>query len=67
MRIHILSDLHLEFTELENRTVDCDVIVLAGDISVVLVSAMFIHARSIANISMLQRKRHDIGQVSDNA
>ncbi|MGA8147447.1 MAG: metallophosphoesterase [Gallionellaceae bacterium] len=32
MRIHILSDIHLEFAEFENHTVDCDVIVLAGDI-----------------------------------
>ena len=32
MRIHILSDLHLEFAEFQNYAVDCDVIVLAGDI-----------------------------------
>lgn len=32
MRIHVLSDLHLEFAEYEDHTVECDVIVLAGDI-----------------------------------
>ena len=32
MRIHILSDTHLEFAEYEDHTVECDVIVLAGDI-----------------------------------
>lgn len=32
MRIHVLSDLHLEFAGYEDHAVECDVIVLAGDI-----------------------------------
>lgn len=32
MRIHVLSDLHLEFAEYEDHAVECDVVVLAGDI-----------------------------------
>lgn len=32
MRIRVLSDLHLEFALLELTPVDCDVVVLAGDI-----------------------------------
>jgi predicted phosphodiesterase len=32
MRIHILSDLHLEFAPFEMNNVDADVVVLAGDI-----------------------------------
>ena len=32
MRIRVLSDLHLEFALLEPAPVDCDVVVLAGDI-----------------------------------
>ncbi len=33
MRIHVLSDLHMEFGEVQIPKVDCDVVVLAGDIS----------------------------------
>jgi Icc-related predicted phosphoesterase len=33
MRIHVLSDLHIEFGEVQIPNVDCDVVVLAGDIS----------------------------------
>ena len=33
MRIRILSDLHLEYTPLQLKPVDADVVVLAGDIS----------------------------------
>jgi Icc-related predicted phosphoesterase len=32
MRIHILSDLHLEFAPFQPKNVDADVVVLAGDI-----------------------------------
>ncbi|HYA76650.1 MAG TPA: metallophosphoesterase [Burkholderiaceae bacterium] len=32
MRIRVLSDLHLEFASLEPTPVDCDAVVLAGDI-----------------------------------
>ena len=32
MRIHVLSDLHLEVNEYEPHMVECDVVVLAGDI-----------------------------------
>jgi len=32
MRIHVLSDLHLEFAKYEDHAVECDVVVLAGDI-----------------------------------
>jgi len=32
MLLHILSDLHLEFAPLDPSPVDCDVVVLAGDI-----------------------------------
>ena len=32
MRIHVLSDLHTEFSTYEPHSVDCDVVVLAGDI-----------------------------------
>lgn len=31
-KLHILSDLHLEFSTFEPPTTDADVIVLAGDI-----------------------------------
>ena len=34
MRIHILSDLHLEFSDFEPPVTDADVVVLAGDIHV---------------------------------
>lgn len=34
MRLHVLSDIHLEFAEYEGHTVDCDVVVLPGDIHV---------------------------------
>lgn len=34
MKIHILSDLHLEFADFEPPDTDADVVVLAGDISV---------------------------------
>lgn len=33
MRIHILSDLHMEFGEVQIPRVDCDLVILAGDIS----------------------------------
>jgi hypothetical protein len=32
MRIHILSDIHLEFGPFEPAPVDADVVILAGDI-----------------------------------
>ena len=32
MRVHILSDLHLEFAPFQPNTVDADVVVLAGDV-----------------------------------
>jgi len=34
MKLHILSDLHLEFSKFEPHAIDADVIVLAGDITV---------------------------------
>ena len=34
MRIHIISDLHLEFASYNVQGLEADVIVLAGDISV---------------------------------
>lgn len=34
MRIHILSDLHLEFSNYQPHAVECDAVVLAGDIGV---------------------------------
>ena len=33
MRLHVLSDLHQEFGEIDVPTVPCDAVVLAGDIS----------------------------------
>lgn len=33
MRIHVLSDLHQEFGEIDVPDVDCDCVVLAGDVS----------------------------------
>jgi len=33
MRLHLLSDLHMEFGAVEIPRVDCDVVILAGDIS----------------------------------
>lgn len=33
MRLHILSDLHQEFGEIDVTKVDCDCVILAGDIS----------------------------------
>src|SRR5262245_43407208 len=33
MRLHILSDLHMEFGPVEIPRPDCDVVILAGDIS----------------------------------
>ena len=36
MRIHVLSDLHLEFAAFTPPAVDCDVIILAGDIDLKL-------------------------------
>jgi hypothetical protein len=33
MRLHILSDLHQEFGEVPVPRVDCDCVVLAGDVS----------------------------------
>lgn len=33
MRLHILSDLYMEFGAVEIPRVDCDVVILAGDIS----------------------------------
>ena len=32
MKIHILSDLHIEFADYEIQVLDADVIILAGDI-----------------------------------
>ena len=35
LKIHIVSDLHLEFAKYEDHTnIDCDVVVLAGDIAI---------------------------------
>jgi hypothetical protein len=34
MRLHVISDLHQEFGEIDVPDVDCDVVVLAGDASV---------------------------------
>ena len=34
MKLHILSDLHCEFADFVPPVVDCDVVVLAGDIHV---------------------------------
>ena len=34
MRIHLLSDLHLEFEPFEPPAMDADVVVLAGDIHI---------------------------------
>lgn len=34
MRIHVLSDLHLEFAEYQPEAIDADLVVLAGDIHV---------------------------------
>lgn len=33
MRIHVLSDLHLEVAGYQPHQVECDVVVLAGDIA----------------------------------
>ncbi len=33
MRIHVLSDLHQEFGEVDVPSLDCDCVVLAGDVS----------------------------------
>lgn len=33
MRIHVISDLHQEFGEIDVPTVDCDCVVVAGDVS----------------------------------
>ncbi len=33
MRVHVLSDLHQEFGEIDVPSVDCDCVVLAGDVS----------------------------------
>lgn len=33
MRIHVLSDLHQEFGEVDVPSVDCDCVILAGDVS----------------------------------
>ena len=33
MKIHVLSDLHLEFADFELPEVEADVVVLAGDIA----------------------------------
>ena len=32
MRIHVLSDLHIEIASYQPQPVECDVVVLAGDI-----------------------------------
>jgi len=34
MRVHVLSDLHLEFADYRARDVEADLVVLAGDIGV---------------------------------
>lgn len=34
MKIHVLSDLHLEFSDYEVQVLDADVIILAGDINI---------------------------------
>jgi Icc-related predicted phosphoesterase len=34
MRVHVVSDLHQEFGEIDIPTVDCDCVVLAGDVAI---------------------------------
>lgn len=33
MRIHVVSDLHQEFGEIDIPAVDCDCVVMAGDVA----------------------------------
>ena len=45
MKIHVLSDLHIEFADFKLPETDADVIVLAGDIGVGLGGLYWIHAQ----------------------
>ena len=45
MKLHILSDLHIEFGEFEPPATDADVIILAGDIGVGLGGLQWIESR----------------------
>ncbi len=44
MRIHVLSDLHNEFEPFKPPEVDCDVVILAGDVGVGMKGLAWIHA-----------------------
>jgi len=43
MKLHVLSDLHVEFAHLEPPATDCDVVVLAGDIGVGIGALDWVH------------------------
>ncbi|EDY19205.1 hypothetical protein CfE428DRAFT_3382 [Chthoniobacter flavus Ellin428] len=45
MRIHVLSDLHQEFGEVDVPDVDCDCVILAGDVSTKEQGLMWIRSR----------------------
>jgi len=45
MRIHVLSDLHQEFGEEDVPDVDCDCVILAGDVSIKQQGLQWIRAR----------------------
>jgi predicted phosphodiesterase len=45
MRLHVISDLHQEFGEIDVPDVDCDVVVLAGDASVKMQGIQWIAKR----------------------
>lgn len=47
MKIHILSDLHIEFADFSIPDTDADVVVLAGDIGVGLGGLEWIRGQSI--------------------
>jgi predicted phosphodiesterase len=41
LRIHLLSDLHLEFATMRYQSPECDVVVLAGDIATGVAGVMW--------------------------
>ena len=45
MRLRVLSDLHVEFSDFESPSVESDVVVLAGDIGVGIVALDWVHNR----------------------
>ena len=45
MRIHVLSDLHQEFGEVDVPDVDCDCVILAGDVSIKEQGLVWIRSR----------------------